>query len=276
MRNLLIAQHICAPSILCSTREGCEKMNERTHKILARKVLTFGLCLLLALTMFVGMAYQSNATDLDHGWAIIVGPGNSNSVHTQESKDLRDYLLEKGWDDEHIIYLDYGGQMYIDGDPTKANFEDAIDTVDRVSTPDDVVFIAVMDHGVDGGDNDYYLRFGKKLDEYISDTAFATLLDSIDNYRAMVVDIAGSFSGGFIDAASNGDRIIITDCDVDEFYKKSEYSFCEALTDIDADMDFDGMVSVEEAHAYMVASMYNTVPQLDDPDPNEDFVLPEY
>ena len=84
------------------------------------------------------------------------------------------------------------------------------------------------------------------------------------------------FSGGFISLAIGDERIIVTDCSTDEWYKKSEYSFYEALTDLDADLDGDKMVSVEEAHAYMIASMEDSTPQLEDPDPQEDFLLPEY
>ncbi len=251
-------------------------MKKTTHSTQIHRIFCLVLAVFMALAVFAVMAHRSAATDLDHGWAIIVSSGNSNSVHGQEAKDLRTYLVERGWDDEHIIYLDWGGQYYVDGDPTQAAFEDAIDFVDQVSTVDDVVFIAVLDHGVDGGSDDYFLRFGKKLDEYMSDTEFAAQLDSIDNYRTMVVDIAGSYSGGFIDEASADDRIIVTDCDVDEEYKKSEYSFYEALTNMDADLDYDGKVSVEEAHAFMQASMYNTTPQIDDPDPDEDFIIPEF
>ena len=49
-----------------------------------------------------------------------------------------------------------------------------------------------------------------------------------------------------------------------------------ACTDPDADLDGDARVSVEEAHAFMIASMNKSTPQLEDPDSQEDFHMPEY
>ncbi len=242
----------------------------------ARKALTAGITLLITLAAFVGIADEASATDLDPGWAIIVGLNDGSVDHTQEAMNLRSYLLERGWDDEQIIFLCPGDMPYIDGYPTKRNFKRAINHVARVSTSDDLVFIAVLDHGVDGEDGKYYLRFGEDLDRYMSDRRFGRRLDRIENYRTMVVDIAGSYSGAFIDNAEGNNRIVVADCSPTETYLESEYSFYEALTDMTADTDYDGQVSVEEAYALMLDSMHSTTPQIDDPNPDSDVVIPEF
>jgi len=240
------------------------------------KTLSVGLVTLLVLVTFAGVAYNTAATDLDQGWAIIITPGMKWSHH-KEARDLHAYLIDRGWDDDHIIFLSsITGWSFCDGAPTIENFEDAIEFVNESSTLDDVVFIAVLDHGVKTESGDYYLRFGKRLDEFMSGPEFGEELDGMVNYNTMVVDIAGSYSGAFIDEVRADDRIIVTDCDCNESYRKSEYTFHEALTDEDADSDGDGQVSVEEAHAFMVESMYNTTPQIYDPDEDEDFVIPEF
>jgi hypothetical protein len=257
-------------------QKGGKQVKKANPIKLGERALAICLFALMVLTVMAGLVEDSSATDLDHGWAVIVGPGNSNAVHTQEAKNLRTYLLDKGWDDEHILYLDYGNVNFRDGEPTKEEFVKAIEYINMVCTDDEVVFIAVMDHAVEGENGEYYLRFGKKLDQYMSDTEFGQCLDSIEHYKAMVIDIAGPYSGGFIPMARENDRLIVTDCDSSEYYKKSEYSFYEALTDPDADLDGDAKVSVEEAHAFMIASMNRSSPQIVDPDPQEDFHMPEY
>jgi len=252
------------------------KQIKRTKRRTAKQLFSSALVLNLVLILFASMAYDTGATDLDHGWAIIVGPGNAASVHQKEAENLYSYLVERGWDENRIILLSEKNKDIRDGTPTKDEFVKAMNYVNKACNGDEVVFIAVMDHAVEGDDGDYFLRFGKQLDEYMSNTEFGECLDKIQNYRAMVVDIAGPYSGGFISLAIGDERLIVSDCSATEWYKKSEYSFYEALTDMDADLDGDKKVSVEEAHAYMIASMEKSTPQIEDPDVNNDFMIPEY
>jgi len=240
------------------------------------RALSIGVISLLFVTFFSGVVQTASATDIDPGWAIIVGLKDDNLDHMQEAMDLRTYLIERGWNDDQILFLCYGDMSYIDGEPTKKNFRAAIKYIDKVSTDNDIIFISVLDHGVDGGDGHYYLRFGENLDQYMKDTRFGSQIDRIDHYRTMIIDIAGPYSGAFIEHTEADDRIIVADCDSDEFYRTSEYTFSEALTDEDADTDGDGKVSVEEAHALMLESMDGTTPQLSDPDDDDDVVIPAF
>jgi len=240
------------------------------------KSLALGVFGILVLTTFAGIAFNVGGTDLDQGWAIIAAPGYDDSQHKTEAKNLRSYLLERGWDDDHIIFLGDGEASYDDGEATIENFEDAIDYVSQHSSVEDVIFISVLDHGVKGENGKHYLKFGDDLDETMSDTELDAQLDEITDFDTLVVDIAGPYSGGFIAETQADGRLIITDCSDEEDYKESEYTFYEALTDEDADLDGDGKISVEEAHAFMVASMNNQSPQLSDPDGDDDFVIPEY
>ncbi len=249
-------------------------MSHYVSRILSRRFLSLSLVALLIFPVLAGIAHKASATDLNPGWAIIVTTGKG--WRHQEAKDLHNYLTERGWDEDQIVFLSKKKCSFRDGKATLNNFKSAIEYVGGVSSPGDIVFIAVLDHGVDGGDGDYFLRFGKRPRQHMSDTEFGEQLDSIGNYQAMVVDIAGSYSGGFIEEAEGDNRVIITDTDCTERYRKSEYTFSEALVDWDADTDMNGIISVEEAYELMLATMEDTSPQISDPDDDDDIEIPVF
>ena len=250
-------------------------MTHTNHTRLEQTLVLSSLTLLV-LTAFAGVSMTAGAADLDHGWAIIAAPGYEDSQHKGEAQNLYAYLIDQGWGDDNIIFLGDGTASYDDGEATIDNFEDAIDFVSLHSSAEDVVLVAVLDHAVEGDDGSYYLRFGDDLDEEMKDTELDQQLDEIEDFSVMIVDIAGPYSGGIGAVVRDDDRLVIADCAEDESYRMSEYTFSEALTDEDGDLDGDGKVAVEEAHAYMMVSMDTQTPQIYDPCAMEDFVIPAF
>ena len=207
----------------------------------------------LGISSFFVVSPSVEATDLEGpGYALIAAPSFGTSNHIAEAEDLRDYLLDRGWSDERIIFLADSTEKYVDGDATKTEIEDAIDEIALGSTQDDIVFIAILDHAQGDAQGNSYFRTGDPGDPtFMSDTEFAGWVDDIENFRTMVIYISCPYSGGFVEELEGDYRIVISDADVGQSYTEGEYSFYQALTETEADDDGDGKVSVEEAYRYM-------------------------
>jgi len=227
-------------------------------------------------TFFLILPSESEATELEPpGYALIAAPFYGNDEHYKEAEHLRNYLLENGWDDDHIIFLGWKHwKPYCDGLGTKSNLENAITEIANTATPDDIVFLAILDHGQDGGDGHTYFRTGDRDDiVYIKDTEFDGWVDGIESFDTMVIYIGSPYSGGFVGDLEGDRRIIISDCGEFQSYRKSEYNFHKALTEAQADTNSDGRVSVEEAYSWMDYYMEIQDPVIYDYQQGTDFFL---
>ena len=226
-----------------------------SRKLLAITSMFF--VITLGIASFFVVSPSVEATDLEGpGYALIAAPTFGTSNHISEAEDIRDYLLDRGWTDDRIIFLADSTASYVDGDATKTEIKDAMDDIALNSNPDDIVFIAVLDHAQDRDDGHSYLRIGDVNNPTtIKDTTLGTWVGAIEDYKTMVISISSSCSGGFVKELKGDHRIVVTDADVGQNYVKAEYSFYQALTESDADDDGDGKVSVEEACTYMEDTM---------------------
>ncbi|UCE74851.1 MAG: hypothetical protein JSV56_03890 [Methanomassiliicoccales archaeon] len=106
-------------------------------------------------------------------WALLVAPVRAEweLCLKDDISDMRNYLLARGWDDDHIIFLtveDPTGEFewWIDGDATWQNVKNALDALERggaydfvhstgevttqdfkPSDKDDIIYISLKDHG---------------------------------------------------------------------------------------------------------------------------------
>lgn len=199
------------------------------------------------------------------GFALIAAPIFGINDHLDEAEDLRDYLLDNGWNDQQIYFLTDSTESYVDGDATKENIEDALDDIALLAGPDDIVFIAVLDHAYSDQDGHTYFRTGDLGDPvYIKDTEMGDWLDDITDFSTMVVEISSPYSGGFVEECKGDDRIVIADCSASQTYTSCEYTFAQALVEPLADDDQNGVITVEEAYEYMEDTMVNQDPVIYD------------
>ena len=227
---------------------------------MSTKILSTTLAILfmaLAFSPLLAVTTPAGGTELTGpGFALIAAPIFGFNDHLQEAEDLRDYLLDNGWTDEQIIFLTDSTESYVDGDATKENIEDALDDIALLSGPGDLVFVAILDHAVEGEDGHTYFRTGDIGDPvYIKDSELDDWLDDIEDFSTMIVEISSPYSGGFVQELKGQNRIIIADCGASQTYTSCEYSFAQALVEPLADEAQNGQISVEEAYEYMEDTM---------------------
>ena len=224
----------------------------------------------------------AQAEDFDQpGYAVIAAPKYGGTTHIEEAKNLRSYLIDKGWTDDRIIFLADFDASYVDGPAGKDDIFDAVtDDLPLLAGPDDLVFIAILDHAQDRNNGHTYFRTSEPGDdddeeetEYIKDKSIDKKVDKVETFGTMVVYISSPHSGGFVLELKANKRIIIADCQQDETYTTREYTFYEALTEPLADTDGDGKVSIEEAYTHMEDSMTDQTPEIYDYKTDEDSFL---
>ena len=246
---------------------------------MTKKTLALVSCIGILLAGMIPMlllAPPVQGTDFEEpGYALIAAPKFGTVSHANEALKLREYLVDRGWSDDQIIFLGkWTDKDFVDGKATKENIEAGIDEIGLKATENDIIFIAVLDHGQDGNDGHIYLRAGDITDEtYIKDTEFQGWVDDIETFRHQVIYIASPYSGNFVSIFEGKNRIVLSDCGIDQVYKAGEISFYKALTESKADIDNDGKVSIEEAYEWMEDKKRKLDPQLSDFDEDADCFL---
>jgi parallel beta-helix repeat protein len=90
-------------------------------------------------------------------FAVLIAPCRNPSEEQAFKGDIskmRDYLMDKGWQDSNIWFLTSGSETYVDGDATNSNVIAALDDIAARSSDQDIIYIQFVDHG--GGYNDAY------------------------------------------------------------------------------------------------------------------------
>jgi hypothetical protein len=152
-------------------------------------------------------------------FAIIVTGGELNGNLQEDFKltsgRLYELLLDRGYDDETIIYLnveethEIDGENRVDGISCQQNFETAINWLCDYSDSTDQILIYIIDHGVRAlFDLGYViLNYRNKL----WDKEYENILDNDNlNYQTLICVIEACHSGVFVDKISGPKRIIIT------------------------------------------------------------------
>jgi len=171
------------------------------------------------------------------GYALIAAPVFGSNDHIDKAKDLRNYLLDRGWIDERIFFLADSSEFYIDGNATKSGIKDTIEDIALDSTSNDLVFIAILDHAQDGEGTTYFRTGDTDNPTNISDTEFAGWVDGITNFSTMTIYIRSPYAGGFVEELEGDKRIVISDCEENQSYTEGGFSFYEALTEVNTAED---------------------------------------
>ena len=241
-------------------------------------LLTSVFCLLclVMLSLLAALPTQVQATDFDQpGYALIAAPKFGEVSHSNEALKLRDYLMDKGWSDDRIIFLGkWDNKDFVDGTATKENIKDGFDEIALKATQDDIVFVAILDHATEGDDGHIYFRTGDtQAETHVKDTEFGGWVDSIPSFRHLVIYIASPYSGNFVEPLEDDMRIILSDCGIDQTYHAGETTFHKALTNTNADSNDDKSISIEEASEWMEEQKRKLDPMFSDFDEEEECFL---
>lgn len=180
-----------------------------------------------------------------------------------------DRNLGNGVYDSSPLDLDGDGSDDIGFSATTSNISLVFDTLSALLSSSDTLFIYTMDHGGSYEGSSYLYLWGSSISDY----SFANEVDKV-NAGKIIVCMGQCYSGGFIDDLQGTNRVICTASRDDESsyalenlqYDAYVYHWTAAITghdaigtQVDADINNDGMVSIEEAHSY--ASNQDTRPE---------------
>jgi hypothetical protein len=207
---------------------------------------------LLALAMLaaLGSASVAGAQPGSH-LLVIVGLGgdleNSDRFHQWASTIVDAARGRYGLASESVVYLGEDparDPKRLGGRSTREAIAAAVDRVARTARPGDTVFIVLIGHGASATGGARFNLPGPDL----TAAEYASLLNRFAGQTAVFVNTASS-SGGFVQALSGRNRVIVTATTSDGERNQTRFGefFAEAFTADGADGDKDGRVSALEA-----------------------------
>ena len=191
-----------------------------------------------------------------------------------------DRHVSNGYDSSPLD-LDGDGDNDIMYAATKANITTVFNELAGKLTSDDHLFVFTTDHGGQNSDGNVYMCL---WNESISATEFAYEVNKIDA-RTINIVMEQCHSGGFVPVLSQKGRTVATACTANESswargpytYNEFVYHWIAAVagetpdgTDVDADSNGDGYVSMKEAFDYAEAE------DAEDETPQYNSVKPHY
>jgi hypothetical protein len=207
---------------------------------------------LLALALFAEVLStpSANAQSGSH-LLVIVGLGgdleNSDRFHQWALTIVDAARGRYGLPAESVIYLGEDptrDPKRISGRSTREAIAAAVDRLARAARPGDMVFIVLIGHGASATGGARFNLPGPDL----TAAEFGALLNRFAAQSVVFVNAASS-SGGFVQALSGKNRVIITATATEGERNQTRFGefFAEAFTADGADGDKDGRVSVLEA-----------------------------
>lgn len=223
-------------------------------------ILTIAI-MLLGTMMAFPIAMPEESTNNGTAYALIAAPyfPEDNPDPRIEAQNIRNWMLNNGWNDEQIIFLaDDLNANYIDGTASKENIQSAINQIKSSATVNDKVIIIVLDHGEIGKiDSIFKTRTGNIYDYELGDW-----LNGI-NYKEMFIEVSADYSGGFLNYVQGDNRVVVSSHQYDEFSNYNEYSLYNGLINGN-DLNQDGKISIQESHNYNVLHIQTHHPQIID------------
>lgn len=189
-------------------------------------------------------------------WALIVASdpyGDSvGEWMLDETTNLVKILLEGGWKEDHITFLQ--------GRVTKYDIYNGIDWLVKNSDSSDTVLVGLFDHG---WKENFFVSNSLNLSCFLNYRSLDRRLDRV-NCAGMGIIIDACRSGTAIPWLKQDKRVIITSCDVDEHSGFTGLSNgLEDFVDYKEDIgNYDGATSIEELFEYYTKVRY-TYPNYD-------------
>ena len=206
----------------------------------------------LALALFAALgSARAAAAQPGSFLLVIVGLGgdleNADRFHQWASTIVDAARGRYGLPAENVIYLGEDparDPKRISGRSTREAIAAAVDRLARAARPGDTVFFVLIGHGASATGGAHFNLPGPDL----TAAEYASLLSRFAAQTVVFVNTASS-SGGFVQALSGKNRVIITATTTDGERNQTRFGeyFAEAFTADGADGDKDGRVSVLEA-----------------------------
>ena len=183
-----------------------------------------------------------------------------------------DRIHYDGHTDSSPLDLDGDGMPDIKYAATKADIAHVFNTLSKIITSNEHVFIFTTDHG----------GYGSTLvlwEDEMSSAEFATEVNKVNSAKSINVVMEQCYSGGYTTALAGNNRVISTACasyelswamGPDYYYNEYVYHWMSAVLGeellggmpVHADYNVDGVVTMDEAFQYAEsADMSNEAPQ---------------
>lgn len=161
--------------------------------------------------------------------------------------------------------LDGDGVDDIQYAATMTNINSVFDELNHIVTDNDNVFVFVTDHGGEG--SIIYL-----WEQFVSSTWFASQVNKVSHAKSINICMEQCYSGGYATVLAGNNRVIATACAANEpswsrigsHYDEFCYQWIAAVngrepngTNVNADYNNDGYVSMTEAFTYAKSHDYN-------------------
>lgn len=222
-------------------------------------LIGIGLVALALGTPMAGALESKNAA-----WAVIFATDTQGgNAQTTEGLALHNWLLNHGWSDDHIKFLAIDPNA--DGTPTRENLQAALGAIGQKSNTNSEIFISVLDDG-QYGNGDWYFSASNGP---VSAGQFANWVNQIGTFKKMAIELSFRYSGGFIPALTGTNRVIVTSHASNENYAPNHFVFSEGLSNLSADTNHDGYVSVQEAFTFEYNKIINQYPGTQTPQIND-------
>lgn len=206
-------------------------------------------------------------------------------------KDQNIYVLYANGTDFSTSHSDYDasanfGFSITDMAMSKANVNAVFNSLASQVDGNDHLYVWWMGHGSGGSTCNTTMHIGTSS-ETMTDTELTAAINQVTNYGERVVTMMTCFSGGLVDNLDvSGTRtVVLTSSRCNQlsydasatcngiFHADFNYTLPNGLREQDpcggavsSDSDGDGSVSISESHAYNVAGMTTSDPQMGDTD----------
>lgn len=212
-------------------------------------------CACLALLIALGCHPRAYGQAAGTKHALLIGglggsPEYSERFGTYLS-DTRSLLVDRyDFPADHVFVLaeqTLADRPFVDDVSTAENIQAYAETLRRMASDDDYVFVILFGHGSYDGSN-AQLNIPR---QDLADADYASLIDAIDAARLVFINTA-SASGPFASVLSGSNRIVMTATATGTERDETIFPryFVEALRNDDSDLDKNGALSVREAFLY--------------------------
>lgn len=188
-------------------------------------------------------------------YAVLIGGLGGDPAYTERFSgylsETRSLLVDRASFDTGNVFVlgeeSIAGKDFVDDVSTAENIRNAFESLSARVTPDDHVFVVLFGHGSFDGEHARLNIPRRDLD----DADYAAMVDGLSAGRIVFVNTA-SASGPFAAAVSGSERIVITATATGTERDETVFPrmFIDALSDVDADLDRNGGLSVREAFSY--------------------------
>ncbi|MBN1389960.1 MAG: hypothetical protein JXA22_04890, partial [Candidatus Thermoplasmatota archaeon] len=205
-------------------------------------------CTVLALFLFLFLYptpdILTGLETTEEFYLIIVSDLGPVAYEVEKACDLKDHLVQNGFEPACIIYLAPYGTDGSDGEPTIEMMEEVFGILSTHEELFDLVTVYISDHFPPLTTNGTHFRF---LDGNVTLSTFNNWLGGI-HCDMLQIYVGGNHSGASSDVLRSEGRELICSMGADRTATEDEFSLVRGCSSPDADLDDDGFVSFHESY----------------------------